>query len=98
MRPRAEPCTRRALDAEARTRAGCVKLSRCRRGKGTLVGVYRSVEAGIDADPACPWSVVCEDHGTLVGVRTRREAEESATDTRLFCDGCRDLDDGGEVS
>ena len=50
------------LAVEASNRAGCVQLRYC-RDTGFLVGVYRSAEAGIEADPASPWTTLCEKHG-----------------------------------
>jgi hypothetical protein len=78
------------LDAERKVRTGCVSLHFCRRGTGPLTGVYRSAEAGMETDHEYPWSVVCEAHHTLVSTETRAAADSTATDTRNFCDDCRD--------
>jgi NADH:ubiquinone oxidoreductase subunit F (NADH-binding) len=80
-----------ALKAEAETRAGCVRLSYCRRGTGPMIGVYKSDEAGMESDPETPWSVVCEEHNTIVCTFTRAEAMSTASDSRNFCDDCREL-------
>lgn len=82
--------SRRYLNTLVREYVGCVKLSYCRRGTGTLVGVYRSAEAGMEEDPATPWSVVCEPHGSIVSVHSRRAAFAVSADSTEFCDDCRD--------
>ncbi len=82
----------KALKAEAATRDGCVQLSYCRHGTGPMVGVYRSVDAGMEEDPDGRWSVVCEEHDALVCVRQRYVAMSTATDTCNFCDACREAE------
>ena len=75
------------LDQVCATRAGCVQLRFCRRGSGPLVGVYSSDEAEMDS--ALPWTVICEDHGTMIGAITRSDALSTSSDTFNFCDDCR---------
>lgn len=77
-----------ALRVEAAARAGCVKLWRTRTTR-TLVGVYRSYEAGLETDESLPWSTVCEEHGYLVCSSSRRIAEAAALD-RDWCEVCSD--------
>jgi hypothetical protein len=77
----------RAVDMASR--AGCVQLRRCRQ-TGHLVGVYRSLEAGIESDPDLPWSTVCEEHSTVVCSATRHAAELAAS-WPDFCDECREI-------
>lgn len=76
------------LRVERDRRAGCVYLARSRR-TGAVRGVYRAEEA--DMDVGDKWAVVCEDHGTLLGVSTRAAA--MASDTDDFCDECREATD-----
>jgi hypothetical protein len=71
--------------------AGCVSQRRS-RATGTLVGIYRAAQAGLEDDPATPWCVVCEEHHTLACVETLALARASR-DPREWCDECRD----GEV-
>lgn len=59
------------------------------RETGSLMGVYRAEEAGLDTLGG-PWVAVCEDHGSIVNVQTARRAHEAARDPRSFCEGCRD--------
>lgn len=80
--------TRAELEADRATRDGCVQLRTC-RATGVEVGIYRSLEAGMESDPATPWSVVCEKHATLVSTETKAQALSTATDTRYWCDECR---------
>jgi hypothetical protein len=77
------------LKAQVAARAGCVKLAYSRHGAGPLVGVYKSLEAGMEDDPSTPWSVVCEEHGAIVGTRTRADAVLVSGNTD-FCDDCRE--------
>lgn len=80
------------LEMERGGRAGCISLRFCRRGAGPLTGVYRNAEAGLESDPDLPWSVVCEKHHTLICTTSRAMAESTSTDTRNFCDDCREAD------
>lgn len=80
--------TRAELDAEAAQRGGCVLLRRTRRG--ILVGLYRSDDAGMESDPATPWSTVCEAHGAIVCHASRRDAAASLPHPDGWCDDCRD--------
>lgn len=72
---------------EREERDGCVQLRRC-RATGTVVGVYRSVAAGIETDPELPWSTVCEEHHTVVCSATRQLAEVAACYPD-FCEECQ---------
>jgi hypothetical protein len=59
------------------------------RETGSLMGVYRAAEAGLDTD-AGAWAAVCEDHGSIVNTSTARLAHSAARDPRSFCEGCRE--------
>ena len=83
---------RLALDAEVQSRPGCVTLRRS-RATGTMVGLYKSLESGIESDQQWPWSTVCEDHGTVVCHATRKLAEMTLPDPRAWCDECREAPD-----
>lgn len=80
--------TRAQLDEMAKQRAGCVQL-RYAQQTGTLVGVYRSLEAGMESDPEGAWSSVCEEHHTLVCHPTRTLAVHHAVDPQGWCEECR---------
>lgn len=95
-KPSGERAVHKILDAVTKGRAGCVAMRFSTRG--ALVGVYKSVEAGLESDPATPWSVVCEEHHTLVCVESRRAADSTARDTTNFCDDCRTTAAGGDVA
>lgn len=66
-------------------RSGCVQLRRSRK-TGTLVGIYRASEAGLD-DEGGAWVTVCEDHGTLCNHETRKLAEWHAPSVD-WCEDC----------
>lgn len=78
--------TTRNRQAEVRARAGCVALT-VSRETGTLAGIYRAALADMDVDGR--WAVVCEDHGTLVGVDSLVMARAAAAHPTEFCDDCR---------
>lgn len=67
---------------------GCVAQWRSRDTK-TLVGLYSSVQAGMENDPELPWSTVCEVHNTLVSHSCLAHAR-SCRSPLEFCDDCRD--------
>ena len=73
--------------SEVPERSGCLVLRTTRRG--VRVGLYRSLEAGIESDPATPYTTVCEDHNTCVCHGTRRSAEASLAYPESWCDQCR---------
>lgn len=68
--------------------AGRVEVRRA-RATGTLVGLYRSVEGGMENDPELPWSVVCEDHSCLVSTATRATARSAMACPNDWCPVCR---------
>ncbi len=80
--------TRAELDAEAAQREGCVLLRRA-RATGTLVGLYRSDEAGMESDPESPWATVCEQHHAIVCHATRANAVLAMPIPHDWCDDCR---------
>ena len=51
-------------------------------------GLFEASEGGADGDGR--YAVICEAHGTLVIVSTLDLGREVATDTRNFCDDCRE--------
>ena len=67
-------------------REGCLTLRRA-RATGTLVGLYRAAEAGMDPE-AGRYATVCEDHGVVVNHETRRLAESSLAHPDEWCQGC----------
>ena len=73
--------------SEVAERAGCLALRTTRQG--VRVGLYRSLEAGLESDPSVPYTTVCETHGTLVCHETRRAAEQSLSHPESWCDQCR---------
>lgn len=73
------------LALEQSRRAGCILLRKSRES-GTVAGVYRADEAGIDGGK---WATVCEDHGTILTTDTREQAVYAAAHTASFCDDCR---------
>lgn len=73
--------------------AGLIDQRRARSTK-TLVGLYRSVESGLEADPEFPYSTVCEEHGSIVSHATLDAARRSMPRPDEWCDDCRgDSDD-----
>jgi len=75
---------------EARPDYAGLRQYRRSRVTGTRVGVYNSAEAGIDTGEDA-WAVVCEDHGSIVAIPTRRMAEEHMVDPTLWCEDCRSV-------
>lgn len=67
--------------------AGLVEQRRA-RSTGTQVGLYRSAEAGLEADPELPWAVVCEDHGGIVCTATRAQARTAMSGPDEWCPRC----------
>lgn len=66
--------------------AGCVKQWINRNKQ--KVGIYNSVQQGIDSD--YKWCVVCEKHGTFLSCGTLNLAFQTATNTKNFCEECRE--------
>jgi len=58
--------------------AGLVEMRKCRVTKD-YIGVYRSAEAGLEADPDLPWSTVCESHSYIVSHSTLANARAAAS-------------------
>jgi len=77
--------------AEQSERAGCVALRKC-NASGTVVGIYRSVEAGIEDDPTTPWSLICEDHGAVICIETIDLARQHAAWPGWCADCCPALE------
>jgi hypothetical protein len=69
--------------------AGLVQRTRA-RSTGTEVGLYASLQAGMESDPELPWCTVCEEHNTLVCHRTLALARENAPEPEGWCEECRD--------
>lgn len=63
------------------------------RSTGTLVGLYRSAEGGIESDPELPWSVVCEDHGGVLSMETRAMASTAMSQPDDWCPVCSGQED-----
>ena len=68
--------------------AGLIVMRRS-RATGTLVGVYRAAEAGIEDDPTTPWATVCEPHGGCMCHSTRANAMRWAPHPQDWCPTCR---------
>jgi hypothetical protein len=63
-------------------------FTRRERTTGQRLTVGRAEDLGMEALPGAGWLVVCEEHGTLVAVPTRRVA---LSVTGLdFCESCGD--------
>jgi len=77
------------LDRERHERAGCVVLRYTRKGR-RLVGLYRSLEAGIESDPATPWSNVCDAHSGVTCFETRKAAEACLSTPEEWCPMCQE--------
>jgi hypothetical protein len=91
---RASSSQRAALRVAAADEAGLLRRARSRKTK-TMVAVYKAAEQGIECDPETPFAVVCETHGTVVCVKTRRDAFGCAPDPTMFCDDCREAEARG---
>lgn len=69
--------------------AGLVQRTRA-RSTGTEVGLYASLQAGMESDPELPWCTVCEEHNTLVCHTTLALARSNAPCPEEWCEECRD--------
>lgn len=78
--------------------AAGLREARIARSTGTLVGLYRADEAGIEDDPRTPWATVCEDHSTVVCHETRTAAGAALAYPGGWCDDCRTKLAGEEAS
>lgn len=85
--------SRADLDLLAAWRGGCEVLRYTRAG--VLVGLYRTADASLDTD-AGAWTTMCEEHSTLVGHATRRDAEAHLSAPDGWCDYCRGAEFRGE--
>lgn len=90
VRPRCTPSQWKRLKLES-TRCTGIKARRRARITGTIVSVYDSKAQGLEDDVGCEWSVVCEDHSTIVCFSTLRAAIDCMPAPHSFCDGCRAL-------
>lgn len=95
-RPMMTRPNRAQLDQQEAARAGCVRL-RVARATRTVVGVYRSDEAGWESDPDLPWTTVCEEHSALVCHSRRVDADRYAAHPDDWCEDCRTLVESGNV-
>lgn len=79
--------------------AGCIQMRRA-RSTGTMVGVYDSLQAGMETDPSAAWMTVCEEHSSCVGHRTRKLALSHAAEPEGWCEDCREKIDRevGEIT
>lgn len=68
--------------------AGCV-VQRRSRITGTLAGLYRAQQAGMDPE-AGRWVTVCEDHSTCVNHDTLAAARAHLPDPSTWCEACRE--------
>jgi len=67
------------------------KIARRTGPNRSWVTVYDAREAGMGYDPYLPMVVVCEVHGTHIGVETRTDGEtKMRAGSVTFCDRCRD--------
>lgn len=69
--------------------AGIVE-SKVRRATGTRCSVYRAEEAGFDTFGG-DYAIVCEEHGSIVNVETRKRAEHHAVRPDGFCEDCVEI-------
>jgi len=69
---------------------GCVLQCKVRSTK-TLVGVYHSIQAGMEDDPTAVWSTVCETHGNLVGHLSLGVAIDWVATPEVWCEDCQCL-------
>ncbi len=64
-----------------------VKLCRTNRLTGRVMTTYLAEAQGIDTD-GVPYTVVCEEHGAIVGVRSLQVASACMA-VADFCEDCR---------
>lgn len=66
-------------------------LRRRSRSTGTIVSLFRAIEAGLDPEGG-PYATVCEDHGTILNHRTYALARRHLP-TCGWCEACRGQED-----
>lgn len=69
--------------------SGLVETRTCRK-TGLPIGIYASVQAGIEVDPELPWSTVCEVHSNVV-CHGSLDAARRACATPDWCDACQKM-------
>lgn len=79
--------TRKVKQYNMAGRAGCLQLRKA-QSTGTLVGIYNSDQAGLNTESGT-WSVVCEEHGAILGCEKQGDARAQAADPQGWCEGCR---------
>jgi hypothetical protein len=67
--------------------AGLVQQSKSRL-TGTTISIYHSEQAGYDSSDGCTWSVVCEEHGTILGCSSLAYAKYHAPMVE-WCETCQ---------
>lgn len=69
--------------------AGLIEMRKC-RATGFKVGLYDSLEAGMESDPETPYSTVCEEHGAIVCHSTLKLARDSMAYPE-WCGDCQEI-------
>lgn len=64
------------------------KLNRYNRRTKSLFSLYDGLAANMDTTGG-RWQVVCEKHGTILSVTTRKQAEKDLAQPESFCEHCR---------
>lgn len=66
----------------------------CRRNRvtGARVGLYHTGQAQLDEDSG-KWSIICEDHGSILSLDTMSAARSHMADVAGWCEYCREKQD-----
>lgn len=72
--------------------AGCRQLRRA-ASTGTVVGIYRTMEAGMGDENEGAWTLSCENHGRLLSTDTWRQAKLFAPVPEEWCEVCAGTDE-----
>lgn len=78
---------RQQLLRDARHTAGYRHASYA-KSTGSLVVLVNSEEQGIDAD--MPWTLICEEHSTLMQFETRSNAKSWMAAPEQWCEDCQE--------
>jgi hypothetical protein len=68
--------------------AGLVQQSKS-RVTGTTISIYHSEQAGYDSSEGMVWSLVCEEHGEILGSHSLAHAKYHAGSPISWCESCQ---------
>lgn len=76
------------IKSERQSRLAGLKVQRYNRRTKSCFTVYDGIAANMDTSGG-RWQVVCDKHGSILSVATRKQAERDAAQPEQFCEQCR---------